>query len=139
MPTMNGTDLKAVMKEYFRRAYDENDPSVIDELIAPNMVSHGLTPEPTRTREEFKRWYTPFRAAFSEVTCRVEHAIVEGDWICCRLRFSGRHTGDHLGPKASGKRVNLTALIEVRIVDGKAVEAYQEFNHLALMQQIGAA
>ena len=138
MSTAAKTDLKGMMKDYFRRAYDENDPTVIDEMIAPNMVSHGLTPEPTRTREEFKAWYTPFRASFSEVTCRVEHAMVEGEWVCCRLRFTGKHTGEHLGPKPSGKRVNLTALVLVRFVEGKAVEAFQEFNHLALMQQIGA-
>ena len=137
--TRNTSDLKALMTEYFRRAYDDGDATVIDELIAPNMICHGLSPEPTHARQEFLNWYKPFRAAFSNVSCKITNSIIEGDWICCRLHFTGTHTGDHLGPPASHKKVNLYALVLIRWQNGQAVEGFNEFNQHALLQQIGAA
>jgi predicted ester cyclase len=139
MATASRNELTDLMKEFFRRAYDENDPTVFEDLLAPDMLTHGLTPEPLRKAADFKKWYMPFRAAFSDVHCKVVHAMVEGEWITVRLEFTGRHTGDHLGPKASGKDVKLSAIVQARWVNGKAVEGYNEFNQLALLQQIGAA
>ena len=138
MPIHAGTDLKLMIREYFRRAYDEHDATVIDEMIAPDAVNYGLGPEPTRTREAFRKWYEAFRGSFSNVSCKVEHVMVEGEWVTCRIRFTATHTGDHLGPRASGKKVTLTALIMARIVNGKVVEGFNEFNQLSLLQQIGA-
>ena len=129
--------LKTMMRSYFHRAYTLGDASVIDELIASDMLTHGLTPEPLTSRQEFKDWYTRFRSSFSDVTCPVTHAFVEGPWVTCRVLFSGTHTGAALGPPPTNRKVTITALILARVQNGQVVEGYNELNELSLLQQLG--
>jgi len=131
--------LKTMMRNYFDRAYTLGDASVIDEIIAPNMVTHGLSPQPLTTRAAFKEWYTRFRSSFSDVTCTVTHALVEGNWITSRVLFTGTHTGPGLGLPPTNRKVAISALILARFDNGQAVEGYNELNELSLLQQLGAA
>jgi predicted ester cyclase len=126
------------MLDYFHRAYVLGDESVIDEFIAPNVIAHGLAPEPLHGVAAFKEWYRRFRSSFSNITCPVTHAWAEGDWVIVRITFTGTHTGPSLGPPPTGKPVTLSALIAAREKDGKLVEGFNEFNQYALLQQIGA-
>jgi predicted ester cyclase len=129
--------LKARMRDYFHRAYNLGDVSVIDELIDPNVVSHGMGPLPVRGRAAFKEWYTTFRSSFSSITCKTTHCVAEGNWVTSRIEFTGTHSGPGLGPPASGKTVTLTTLILVRFENGMAVEGFNEFDRLELMKAIG--
>ena len=56
--------LKSLMRTYFHRAYTLGDASVIEELIAPNVITYGLSPQPLTKAAEFKEWYTRFRSSF---------------------------------------------------------------------------
>jgi predicted ester cyclase len=46
------------------------------------------------------------------------------------------HTGDHLGVPASHKKVEISGITIARIDDGKIVEGWDNWDQLALMQQI---
>ena len=52
--------------------------------------------------------------------------------------FTGIHTGYSLGPPPSQNPVSVTALCLARWQDDQVIECFNEFNHLALLQQIGA-
>ena len=130
--------IKAMLHEYFHRAYTLGDATVIDELLAPDILTYGLSAEPTRTRQDFKNWYTPFRSSFSDVNCQMTHCVVEGEWVSCRVHFTGTHTGKGLGPPPTGNKVILTAMVLARVRNGQVVEGYNEFNQHSLLQQIGA-
>ena len=48
------------------------------------------------------------------------------------------HTGDHLGVPASHKTVHITGITIARIENGKIVEGWDNWDQLAMMQQIRA-
>ena len=48
------------------------------------------------------------------------------------------HKGNGLGIAASGKKVHLTGITIGRIVDGKIVEGWDNWDRLAMLEQIGA-
>jgi predicted ester cyclase len=48
------------------------------------------------------------------------------------------HTGDGLGIPASGKAVRLTGITIGRIQDGKIIEGWDNWDRLAMLEQIGA-
>jgi predicted ester cyclase len=135
---MSADQLKNLAREYFHQAWTVGNVDVIDRLVAPDVIVHGLGPEALTDRELFKTWYSRFRNAFSNVDCPVTHCLVEGDWTTIRVRFTGTHTGPSLGPPPSGKQVTLTALVLARWKDGRVVESFNEFDQLSLLHQINA-
>jgi predicted ester cyclase len=49
------------------------------------------------------------------------------------------HTGDHLGMPATNKKVRITGSTMIRIEKGKIVEGWDNWDQLALMQQINSS
>jgi predicted ester cyclase len=126
-----------MMRDYFHRAYDLGDATAVDDHIAPDVLSHGLSLEPTTGRQFFKEWYVTFLSAFSDVSCPISHTWVDGDWVIVRVLFSGTHTGDGLGIPPTGRQISVSALVAARVVNNQVVESFNEFNRLALLQQLG--
>ena len=48
------------------------------------------------------------------------------------------HGSDELGVPATGKQVRLTGISIARIVDGQIVEGWDNWDQLAMLEQIGA-
>jgi predicted ester cyclase len=70
---------------------------------------------------------------------KVEDAIADGDKVLIRWSATMRHTGDGLGVAASHKPVALTGMSLARIAKGQLIEAWDQWDKLATLQQIGAA
>jgi predicted ester cyclase len=68
----------------------------------------------------------------------VEANIRQGDTEAIRWSARMTHAGDHLGMPASNKPVILTGMTFAWIVDGKVVEAWDNWDMLGLLNQIGA-
>jgi predicted ester cyclase len=134
---MNTADLIALNREYFHDVWELGNAAAIDRFVNPNVVVHGLS-EPMQGIAAFKAWYHNFRSAFSNIAVAVSHCTRDGDFTTARILFSGTHTGPSLGPKPSYKPVTFSALCLCRWHNDQIVEAFNEFNHLSLLQQIGA-
>jgi len=48
------------------------------------------------------------------------------------------HLGDDLGIPSTGRRVTVTGMSMARVRDGQMVEGWNNWDTMALMQQIGA-
>jgi predicted ester cyclase len=59
------------------------------------------------------------------------------DWVIARVIVSGTHQAELEGIPASGKKIELSAIIIFRLMDGKVVEAFEEGDFLGLYQQLG--
>ena len=67
-----------------------------------------------------------------------QQGLEEDDLIVTRWVATMTHQGDQLGVPATGRRVTLTGVTIVRLRDGKIVEAWNNYDQLSLLQQIGA-
>jgi predicted ester cyclase len=52
--------------------------------------------------------------------------------------LEGTHQGDGLGVAPTGRRVRVAGIVMARIEDGKIVEAWNNWDQLGLLRQIGA-
>ena len=68
----------------------------------------------------------------------VEETFGARDKVVVRWSATMTHKGDHLGIPATGKPVKITGMTMVRIRDGKITEGWDNWDQLAMMQQIGA-
>jgi C-1 hydroxylase len=94
-------------------ALNKKDLSAIDEFMAPDYVDHT---NQLRGLDEVKRFYTGVFKDLPDFRREIEDIIAEGDKVWTRLRITGTIS--------SGKKVDMTTVSMIRIVDGKAVEGW---------------
>ncbi len=128
-------------KRLVSRIYDEAISSgiydVIDELVAPNYVSHGL-PMAVSSPQEFRKSIETFRLAFPDLYMLVEEQIADGDRVSNQGYITGTHRAEFLGVPASGQQIKVNVISIWRFEDSKVAESWIQIDLLSLMQQIGA-
>ena len=77
------------------------------------------------------------RNAFPDITYTVEELIAEGDKVVARWSAEGTHLGDFVGIPPTHKQVRFSGIEIIRVVDGKAIEEWEELDRLGLMTQLG--
>lgn len=127
---------------WFEAVWNQGSSSAIDEMLAPDVVVHGLKDaqgNAIRGSVAFREYHGAFRAAFPDLHVEVEDTIIEGDKVVSRCRVTATHLGPELGFAATGQRVEFTGMTIVRIADGRIAEAWNAFDFLGLFQQLGHA
>ncbi len=114
--------------------------AAVDEFCAPDFVLHdpssALPAGGIRSREDYKQFGTGFNAALpGQFT--IEDLIAEGEKVVLRYTYRGTHQGQWRGLPPTGKAVTFTGTITYRIVNGKAVEAWQNADNLSVLRQLG--
>lgn len=120
--------------------WGEGKLELADALYAPDYVDHvGRGPEASRVvgPAGIKQAVTLFRTAFPDLHYTVEAQVAEGELVLSRFSASGTQTGPFLGAPPSGKSVTYTGMDLNRIVGGKIVESWVNYDALALLQQLG--
>jgi steroid delta-isomerase-like uncharacterized protein len=79
-----------------------------------------------------------YNTAFPDTKVTIENQIAEGDFVLTRVTYQGTNKGELQGIPASGKKAKVTGMSLQRIVNGKIVEEWNEFDALGMMQQVGA-
>ncbi|MCA1615645.1 MAG: ester cyclase [Acidobacteria bacterium] len=132
---------KALVRRWFEEVWNKGRAEAIDELFAADGTAHGLADaggEPLRGPAGFKPFFQRFRDAFPDIEVTVEDVITEGDKVAARCSVRGAHRGDSLGFAASGRAVEFTGMTFARVRDGQIVEAWNNFDFMAMFQQLGA-
>ena len=127
---------KAAMRQFFERVYNEGDIAFLDELTAPQFVSHDRG-NPTNDRDGVKQIVRAIKAAFPDVVFTADDVIGEGDRVAARFTMRGTHTGDFLGVPPTNKPIVVTGIDIVRFEGGKAVEHWHEWSGMELLEQLG--
>jgi steroid delta-isomerase-like uncharacterized protein len=135
--TMSIEENKAIARRFIR-VWDTHDPSILDELAAPDIrVSYPILP-PIQGAGAFKEVLAGVRAALPDIKIEIGNVIAEGDFVVAPWTISGTHLGDLMGIPPSGRRVTWDGITIYRIEDGKVVDERGEENGLGLLRQIGA-
>jgi steroid delta-isomerase-like uncharacterized protein len=129
----------ALMKCWFDEVWNQRRTATITELFAPNGVSHGVAEDGSDLHgpAAFLPFYERLLGAFSDLKLTVEDAIGQDDKVLIRWSATMNHTGAHLGMPASNRPVALTGMCLAKIANGKIVEAWDNWDKLAMLQQIG--
>lgn len=132
---------KTLAHEWFDEVWNKCQINAIDRLLAQDALAHGLTDEQgheLRGPAGFKPFFLQLTNAFPDIHVEVADTICEGDRIAARCIVTGTHRGDALGVPATNQRVQFTGIAILRIKDGRIVEAWNNFDFLAVSKQIGA-
>ena len=128
----NEAIVRQVLKLIDERKLDE-----AFELYALDYIYHGPAGE-LRGRDGIRGLWEVFLAGFPDLHSTVEDMVSQGDKVVLRWRIEGTHTGEFMGVAPSNKKINLGVTEIFRCANGQLVEAWDQFDQLSLMRQIGA-
>ena len=129
----------ALIRRWFDEVWNQGREATIHELCAPEATGHGQTADGSDIvgPETFKKFWQTFREAFSAIHVDIHEAIEQGDIAVARWTISMTHAGPFMGIDGSGKKISATGMSMQRFKDGKIVEAWDNWNQLGLMSQLG--
>jgi predicted ester cyclase len=143
---MSVEDNKAVVVRWFTDFWGSDfDPSVIDELAAPDIRFEYSLHEPLRGRQAVREFALRFREAFPDLGFgATADLIAEGDYVVGQWKGGGTHTGpafDDLPigslPPASGRQMEFTGTTVIKVVDGMIAEEVGLDDGVTVLQQLG--
>ena len=133
---MSSEQNKTIVRRLLEEPWKGN-LEVVDELIDRNYVGHDPSlPEPLRGPDGFKENISTYRAAYSDARITVDEQIAEGDKVATRWTGRGKHDGDLMGIGPTGKQVTVSGLTLSRLVNGKVIEEYTNWDTFGMMQQL---
>jgi steroid delta-isomerase-like uncharacterized protein len=117
---------------------NRGDVSVADQAFAPECVIHmNGSPDPNLSLGGFKEMIGGMLVAFPDFRMTVEDQIVAGEKVATRWTAEGTNSGA-LGPvPATGRHIQISGLILDRVVDGKVIERWEQWDQMGMMQQLG--
>lgn len=120
------------------QVWNQRNLAIIDELIAPDLAFHDpMAPSGVSGVETYKQFIQANLAAFPDLRLTVEDSISEGEMVATRWTATGTHKGELAGFAPTGKTVSITGISFSRIVDGKFVESWGNWDTLGMFQQLG--
>ena len=131
---------KALMRRWFEEVWNQGRTDAIDELLADNVVIHGLVDasgEPVRGAQAFRDFHRQFRGAFPNIAVSIDDMVAEGDKVAARCSVAAKHTGGTLGFDATDSDVEFDGMTIVVIKDGKIAEAWNNFDFMKMNKQLG--
>ena len=133
--------MSADTKEKLQQIYaaiNANTLDDLDSLIAVDLVDHSPGPGATPGLAGTKQTLSMFHAVFADLRITTDDMIADGDMVVVRMTMQGTNTGEFMGLPPTGQQVTMSGIEMFRLVDGKVVERWAEFDMLSLMQQLGA-
>jgi steroid delta-isomerase-like uncharacterized protein len=126
---------KAVVARHYAILSGGN-PAEWDEVMAEDFVSHH--PHASGVgRDRYRNAAAAYSTVFSDFAPEVQRMVAEGDYVVAHFIVRGRHTGDFLGFRATGREFAFSGIAIYRIADGQLAEAWYAEDTLGWFQQLG--
>jgi steroid delta-isomerase-like uncharacterized protein len=122
-------------RRWFEEVWNQRRSATIDELLTAESVGHMDTGD-LRGIDAFKRFQADILSTFPDLRLSVESIVADGDDVVIRWQASGCHSGDGLGVKATQQQVSFRGITWHHYRDGKLIEGWNFWNHLAMVQQL---
>ena len=129
---------KTIVEELIRRQ-EADDDSVLDDLVAPDMVNHAAGPQ---GREGLRQILRKIDGDLGQVTFEQHHLIADGDLVVQHVTIHGTHRGSTmpllLDVPVSGRPVAWRFIHIWRVADGMIVEHWACRDDMGLVEQLRA-
>jgi predicted ester cyclase len=130
---------KALVLASIDEGWNRHQLAIFDELFDPDLVDHSLPWDLPATREGMKQHAARYWTAFPDLHLTIEDQIAEGDRVVTRWTARGTHTGWLMHVPPTGKPVTMTGIRVDRVLSGRIVETWAEFDQLGVLEQLETA
>ncbi len=134
---MSSDENKSIVVRIFDEIANKKKVDLIDKLFATNYVYHESSGKDICGPGGFKNMISITHSAFPGYHIKAEDMVAEGEKVACRFTANGNHQGELMGIPPTGNTFTITGIVIYRIVGGKVIEQWENFDTLGMLQQIG--
>lgn len=117
-------------------ALHQRDLDAVRANVAPDARFYGWAPE-VLDADGHKAFMSALLSSFPDSSFIVDDVIADGDKVAVRHRLQGTHQADFQGIPATGRPVEVNAIVIFRIENGMVAEAWLNADIMGMMQQLG--
>lgn len=132
------SDLREISNRLLDEVWNKRNLDLIDELISPDFVIHDPNHTSGKGPEEYKKFVQTYLTAFPDTVLIVRDQVADDNTVATRWTAMGTHQGPLNGIPGSGRRVTIEGVSFSKVVDGKFVESWNNWDSLGMLRQIGA-
>jgi len=122
----------------FYEAFNQNDPSLFDKVLAPNWEDIPANPGQELGREAFKPFVAGWNTVFKDLHITNDAFVESGDLVVVRSTLTGTQIGDFAGIPAKGKPINIMAVDIHQFENGLVVRTWHVEDWMRGLAQMGA-
>jgi steroid delta-isomerase-like uncharacterized protein len=134
VPTIHG---KSIIRRVLDEAFNQGNLTIVDELVAPNGISHHSSWGTPANRMGLKQLIAMLRTAFPNLSCTVEDEITQDNKVAAHWKIRGTQTGIFLGNPPTSKPIVVEGLIYVCIENEQIIESWLMIDQMSVLQQLG--
>jgi len=129
----------ALIRKWFEEVWNKGREETIDAMCSKDAIGHGQAQHGADIRgpEHFKVFWRSLRSAFSNIHVDIHDTIEQDYTVVARWTIALTHTAPFLGIAPANKRVSVNGISIQRFVDGQIVEAWDSWDQLSLLVQLG--
>lgn len=131
----------ALVRRWFREVWNEGRIQTIYDLLDAKVIGIGQDQPGVEIHgpADVVALFNRLHGAFPDIKITVDDTIGADDKVVARWSAVMTHTGDHLGIPATNRQVRITGITIAQIKDGKIIRGWDNWDQLALMQQLSVA
>jgi steroid delta-isomerase-like uncharacterized protein len=134
--TLPGETLKARVREYIQRVWNDKDIDALDELASPSYRRHLGPTRPSIDLAAQKERLRGLQHSLPDVHFAVEDLIADADRVVFRVTVTGTHRAEMLGIPATGRSVAFSAIDILRFEADRIIEHWGFGDSAALLEQL---
>ncbi|WP_175409859.1 ester cyclase [Streptomyces sp. TRM64462] len=128
---------KALVRQFCETLANKGDMDAAYRLCTDDYIEHDPSLSSyDLSASQVKRENQEILTAF-QPTMRIESLCAEGDQVCVRFSYGGRHVGAYQGIEPTNRDVSGTGQATFRCEGGKIAESWWNTDDLGLMRQLG--
>ena len=117
--------------------WNKGDFRLAGEMFAPGAMLHYAGRDFPLTPQSGMQIVTNWRAGFPDFHFKMEDMIVQGDKVAMRIPFTGTHNGKFWGLEPTGKKINVSETLIIRVAEGRIAEMWEDYDEYGMRMQLG--
>jgi len=127
---------RELVKRFVTDIWNRGEIDLIPGVCHPSLRFNGPVGMDRVGHEGFARMVSTVREALTDYHCEIHSMVVESNKAFCRLRFTGKHTGNLLGYPPTGKLVAWMGASEFTCKNGKILKVWELGDVKSLEEQL---
>ena len=126
-----------IVIDVLQRAFNQADLAAIDDGFSPEAMIHDPGMD-YRGPAQLRLGVQKLLRAFPDFHFSVLDQLADADRVVIRYRGRGTHSAEFLGIAATGKRIDYTGMLMVRVQGSRITEFWANPDQLGIFKQLGA-
>mmetsp|Transcript_8508 Transcript_8508/g.16289 ORF Transcript_8508/g.16289 Transcript_8508/m.16289 type:complete len:253 (-) Transcript_8508:190-948(-) len=127
---------RSLVKRFIADIWNRGEVDLIPEVCSSSLRFNGNTGFDRVGHEGLARMVNTIREALDDYHCEIHSMVVENNKAFCRLRFTGKHTGNLLGYPPTKKVVAWMGATEFTCQNGKILKVWELGDIKTLEEQL---